>query len=513
MNEELPNQSKSAGTLTDVVRARGLVISSRFASNGSTTLACPVLMRRGQVDCLAKNLNQKAEKMRYLLPTLVLTGLVGCGSNVIAADPPAQTEDKFAEARYDEYMKDIEAELFGDETFSGEDQKKLKAALATRASEFRAVINEIVTSLPPGYLSITADTHPVHMKAVVNKVEKALEPTKILIFQDAGVSHPNQVEALKKLGFRPMSDRRTPNGYSLNLFERKINDSWLVYLRGMTDMTDLTIRNINITDAGLENIKGLTNLKTILLYGIQVTDAGLVHLKGLNQLESLEFKSTIITDAGLEHLKGLTSLKSLRLSGTEVTDEGVAVLQQSLPKCRISVRDSRPKTPPKHAVAEKGSRGNVDASQNVDVQAQLDALARSGAKFARQPDRKVYAVIWDSTSDHPNLEHLKGLTDVTDLSVSYTKVTDADLAHLKGLNHLLKIWMSFTSVSDAGLESLTGMNNLTVLNLKSTKVTDAGLEHLKGLKHLKSLDLGFTKVTDAGVAKLQQSLPELRISR
>ena len=45
-------------------------------------------------------------------------------------------------------------------------------------------------------------------------------------------------------------------------------------------------------------------------------------------------------------------------------------------------------------------------------------------------------------------------------------------------------------MTDAGLEHLKGLTNLQSLDLTFTKVTDAGLEHLKGLTKLQSLDLG-----------------------
>ncbi len=68
-------------------------------------------------------------------------------------------------------------------------------------------------------------------------------------------------------------------------------------------------------------------------------------------------------------------------------------------------------------------------------------------------------------------------------------------------------------VTDNELELLTGFADLCRLDLSGTQVTDIGLENLKGLSQLKWLDLYQTKVTDAGVKKLQQALPNCRISR
>ena len=51
-----------------------------------------------------------------------------------------------------------------------------------------------------------------------------------------------------------------------------------------------------------------------------------------------------------------------------------------------------------------------------------------------------------------------------------------------------------------------------ILSLTGTDVTDAGLERLKGLSKLQRLKLQGTAVTEEGVKKLQESLPECKIT-
>ena len=66
-----------------------------------------------------------------------------------------------------------------------------------------------------------------------------------------------------------------------------------------------------------------------------------------------------------------------------------------------------------------------------------------------------------------------------------------------------------------GLERLKGLTQLEELCLNSTKVTDAGLEHLKGLTRLQVLQLDDTPVTDAGLGTPEgvDSTPSLVRSR
>ena len=70
-----------------------------------------------------------------------------------------------------------------------------------------------------------------------------------------------------------------------------------------------------------------------------------------------------------------------------------------------------------------------------------------------------------------------------------------------------------TQVTDPGLVHLKGMTKLDLLILSDTQVTAAGLMHLKGLTNLERLNLYGTKVTAAAVNKLQQALPNCKISR
>jgi internalin A len=107
-----------------------------------------------------------------------------------------------------------------------------------------------------------------------------------------------------------------------------------------------------------------------------------------------------------------------------------------------------------------------------------------------------------------SLGHLKGLmSGLQMLGLSYNAlVTDAGLEHLKGMTRLQYLDLSYTHVS--GLEYLDSLTGLQYLNLSCTPVTDAGLEHLKGLSGLRLLRLAGSRdtnsrITNAGLAHLE----------
>lgn len=122
--------------------------------------------------------------------------------------------------------------------------------------------------------------------------------------------------------------------------------------------------------------------------------------------------------------------------------------------------------------------------------------------------RMDYVAINNKQFTDADLEHLKGLTSLTSLSIAQTQVTDAGLVHLKGLTNLKYLWLFETQVTDTGLKHLKGLTNLEFINLDRTHVTDAGLKHLKVLSNLNYVELYDTQVTVGGRKMLQKTLPK-----
>lgn len=231
----------------------------------------------------------------------------------------------------------------------------------------------------------------------------------------------------------------------VSLASEKVTDPALALLKHFPKAERLDLSGSRVTDAGLEAVKGMTGLRELALDGTKVADAGLARLKGLTKLEALGLSGTAVTPKGLEALKGLASLKTLSLDRNKITDETLAVL------------------------ASMGRLGALAGARG-------DKGARPAA-----PE------------------------DVVSLSLYSTPVTDAGLAHLKGLTNLRSLELSFCKVGDAGLAHLKGLSRLESLYLYGTRVKGPGLEHLKGLTKLKSLSLDSALYTDEALAMLAKA--------
>ena len=149
-----------------------------------------------------------------------------------------------------------------------------------------------------------------------------------------------------------------------------------------------------VTDAGLEHLQGLTRLQSLGLGGTQVTDAGLAHLQGLVQLQSLGLADTKITDAGLEHLQALTQLHSLGLGGTRITER------------------------------RTGAPPSVDPTSDSEP----FQYRRHGRRAGTPPELPQLRTLNLSKTEvtDAGLEHLKGLTQLEQLSLIGTLVTAPD---------------------------------------------------------------------------------------
>ncbi len=89
---------------------------------------------------------------------------------------------------------------------------------------------------------------------------------------------------------------------------------------------------------------------------------------------------------------------------------------------------------------------------------------------------------------------------VVSVQVGNLEFDDSALAHLAGLTQLQELDLSMTGVTDAGLKHLKGFPQLEVLHLSGSYVTDEGLPQIKALARLRVLGLALTNVTEAGTA-------------
>lgn len=96
------------------------------------------------------------------------------------------------------------------------------------------------------------------------------------------------------------------------------------------------------------------------------------------------------------------------------------------------------------------------------------------------------------------------LDGITELNLSGTQITDAELKEVSRLTALQRLDLRQAQVTDTGLKEISRLSALHYLNLSGTPVTDRGLKELSRLTALKALDLSSTQVTGTGFKELMR---------
>lgn len=271
----------------------------------------------------------------------------------------------------------------------------------------------------------------------------------------------------------------------MDLTGSTVSDEGLKNLAKLTQLETLGLSATRVTDAGLSVTNELPQLKSLNLTGCTVTLAMMTTISKLEKLEVLSLESAKITDLELPPLENLAELKDLNLNYCVITDNGFKVLGK-LKKLEVL----------KVAYTNINGSGMQYMKRKRD-EGGLRVLDAKKTRFGEQ-----------------GLQFLKGVETLEELDVGQAEVTDRTLfQHLKGVTHLKKLNLSFNNLSDNGTSSLGAIKSLEELYLRNCQgVGDKTLGVLKASKELKILDVnGCNGVTDKGTQLLKKFLQNCEI--
>ena len=213
-----------------------------------------------------------------------------------------------------------------------------------------------------------------------------------------------------------------------------------------------------------------------------------------SELETLDIaRARFATDKLIGPLMKLTKLKRLNVSDTQITANGLKRLRDALPHCTVTAE--RYSGLPNTGLPSRGGQAfKTDDDLNT---------------LKGRDDLRTITLGSDVTD--AGLVNLRGLTGLTSLNLSRTKVSDEGLANIAGLTQLQELFLSNANVSDKGLAHLSRLRQLRTLSLSKTQVTDAGFTHLADSTRLSKLYLGGTRVKGKGLTSLK-GLQELYVT-
>jgi hypothetical protein len=272
----------------------------------------------------------------------------------------------------------------------------------------------------PDWLNVLAQAVPALISSEQMTTPNSAPP--------AAPKTPREAEAtIKKMGGQFKRDKKQADAPIVEVWlsGKKLSPNDLAMFGSLTSLKELSLLECGITDEGVKRLAHLVNLERLELVGNNLTDAGLEQLKGLTKLQKLTVSGNEITDAGLVHLKSLTALKTLRALGSvKITDKGLAHLE------------------------------SLKNLEELDVSG--DALTGSG------------------------LDHLKKLPKLEELALRNNRIRNAELVHLKNIKNLKKLDLTGNfGITDAGLDALKELTQIKEVHLLFTEVTDKGVAELK----------------------------------
>jgi len=263
---------------------------------------------------------------------------------------------------------------------------------------------------------------------------------------------------------------------------------------------------------GLQYLPQLKRLKALQLPA-DVSSKELAYLSELPLLKYLCLARGKPTDAKMAQIGKLTSLTQLEIGGSEV-GRGLAYLKNLKSLRFLGLGVNQHPDIDKHLVhlAELTNIEELILADTLVSDAGLEHL-KGMIKLKKLDLGNRYYPTSNKITD-VGMVHLKHLKSLEELKLPSAGVTDIGLAQLAGLNALKKLNVG-RGVTDEGMAALAKMKSLEDLDISSPHVTDAGMEKLAQCPHLKFLNLGRCPVTDRGLARLAKlkTLTKLSLRR
>ncbi len=347
-----------------------------------------------------------------------------------------------------------------------------------------------------------------------------------VVAQTVNIPDPNlraKIEtALGKASGAPITTADMAALGSLDATNANISD--LTGLEHATNLTNLFLWENNISD--ISPLSGLTNLTEIKIGHNMISDISAV--SGLTNLTFLGIRDNQIVD--ISAVSRLTKLKWLLLDINKISDLSPLVSNRGLgsgdtvdvrgnPLNTVSVNTHIP------TLQRRGVTVEFDAvvAQTVNIpdpnlRAKIEAaLGKASGAPITTADMAALGSLGapnDNIKDLSGLEHATNLTGL-DLGGEWVEVrwiysnTISDISPLAGLTNLTELSLSYNTISN--LSPLAGLTNLTRLYLYGNRISD--ISPLDELTNLTYLELSGNRILDISPLAGLTNLTTLRIWR
>ncbi|MCE9555260.1 MAG: hypothetical protein K8T91_18065 [Planctomycetes bacterium] len=260
---------------------------------------------------------------------------------------------------------------------------------------------------------------------------------------------------------------------SLSLSRVRLPITGLEPIRKFTRLQQLKLDHSWLGIQGFQNLGQLTELQELDLTGATIADDWPRVLADLKQLRRLRVGG-LINDASLRQLPVLPELQSLDLSHSDVTSAGLDLLSR------------QPRLTALHLMHQEISAAGIESIAKLP---ELKCLLLQGARI----DAKALAPL----AKAPKL---------TTLNLSgCSAIDDEALKHIGKIHTLTTLYLNNTAITDAGLLELRGLDNLSSLSILAPRVTSRAVGRLKAMPTLLHLSHAPVSLSEGGIEFTPQS--------
>ena len=253
--------------------------------------------------------------------------------------------------------------------------------------------------------------------------------------------------------------------------------------------------NLSYTDFNCEELQRLSNLKKIESLDLQYMAIAEGSFKYFNQfynLKELDISFNKFSKNNFEKFFIMSSLKIIIANFTNITNDYLENIRQLKSLQKLSLNNTHINGDVLSFLSQNSDLEFLDISGN-NVTGSIERLKGISIKNLNISRTKVKV---DNIKLFPNIRYLNS---------SHTFIDDLDCYDLQFLTQLSELIISNTEVSDEMVSYLQYLGNLKTLDASSTYISDESVKYLP--KNLEKIHILNTLISDNGVHQLCLKLP------
>ena len=256
----------------------------------------------------------------------------------------------------------------------------------------------------------------------------------------------------------------------------------------LSDLEELGLDHVSVSDVGIAGLPPMPKLKRLDMSSKNLTGACLHWLRRFPQLETLELPGLKgVKTEDFAAVGQLKRLEFLNLQAVELDDNAVPVLL-SLP--RLSV-----------LILERSYNGSCGPRFSAD----------GIARFRACRTLKCLRLTGCAVDDTALTAITSSLSELDDLFVGKTRITDSSMKAIQNLRHLAWLDIAETKVSDAGITAIGPHPSIKTISLEGTRVGNPSLAALATMPKLKEVWSSPDQFSGAALSEFEKRRPDVQI--